>query len=92
MVARRTVVFPCVELLKWLIDHTNTQKCLINDDNGGCFRVFLPMEVHKYYKIRDLEEKLNTDFIIKFYECHDTNWVMASWWREDKKYTNWSIS
>jgi hypothetical protein len=32
--------------------------------------------------------RLNTDFIVKFYECHDTSWVMASWWREDKKYTN----
>jgi hypothetical protein len=73
MVARRTPVFPCVELLKWLIDHTDTQKCLINDDNGGCVRVFLPMEVHKYYKLRDPEERLNTNFIVKFYECHDTS-------------------
>jgi hypothetical protein len=45
MVASRTLVFPCIELLKWLIDHTDTQKCLINDDNGGCVGVFLPLEV-----------------------------------------------
>jgi hypothetical protein len=44
--------------------------------------VFLPVKVHKYYKIRDLEEQLNTDFIVKFYEHHDTIWVMDSWWRE----------
>jgi hypothetical protein len=88
MVARRTPVFPCIELLKWLIDHTDTQRCLINDDNGECVGVFLPVEVHNYYKLRDLEERLNTDFVIKFYEKHDTNKVMASWWREDKKYTN----
>jgi hypothetical protein len=25
---------------------------------------------------------------MKFYECHDTSWVMASWWREEKKFTN----
>jgi hypothetical protein len=56
MVASRTPVFPCVELLKWLIDHTDTQKCLINDDNGGCVGVFLPVEVQKYYKLRDPEE------------------------------------
>jgi hypothetical protein len=30
--------------------------------------------------------------MVKFYECHDTNRVMASWWREDKKYTNQSTS
>jgi hypothetical protein len=46
------------------------------------------VEVQKYYKIRDLEERLNTDFIAKFYDIHDTSRVMASWWREDKKYTN----
>jgi hypothetical protein len=51
--------------------------------------VFLPVEVHKYYKLRDPEERLNTDFVVKFYERHDTRWVMASWWREDKKFTNW---
>jgi hypothetical protein len=88
MVARRTPIFPCIEVLKWLIDHTDTHKCLINDDNGGCVRVFLPVEVQKYYKLRDPEERLNTDFVVKFYECHDTSRVMASWWREDKKYTN----
>jgi hypothetical protein len=74
--------------LKWLIDNTNTHKCLINDENGGCFRVFLPVEVQKYYKLRDPEEWLNTDFVVNFYERHDTNRVMASWWREGKKYTN----
>ena len=91
MVASRTTIFPCIEVLKWLIDHTDTQKCLINDDNGGCVREFLPIEVQKYYKIRDPEERLNMDFVMKFYEHHDTSWVMASWWREDKKYTNQSI-
>jgi hypothetical protein len=91
MVARRTPIFPCIEVLKWLIDHTETQKCLINDDNGGCFRVFLLVEVHKYYKLRDPEEQLNIYFMVKIYECHDTSRVIASWWREDKKYTNRSI-
>jgi hypothetical protein len=44
MVASRSSVFPCVELLKWLIDHTNAHKCLINDENGEFIRVFLPLE------------------------------------------------
>jgi hypothetical protein len=73
MVASRTPVFPCIEVLKWLIDHTDGHKCLINDENGGCIRVFLPTEVQKYYKLRDSEERLNTDFIVKFYELHDTS-------------------
>jgi hypothetical protein len=88
MVASRTLVFPCIELLKWLIDHTDMQRCLINDDNGGCVRVFLPVEVQNYYKLREPKEQLNTDFVVSFYEKHDTNKVMASWWREDKNFTN----
>jgi hypothetical protein len=63
-------------------------KCVVNDDNGGCVGVFLPIEVHKYYKLRDPEERLNTEFVVKFYEFHDTSRLMASWWKEDKKFTN----
>jgi hypothetical protein len=87
---RRTPVFPCIEVLKWLIDHIDTHKCLINDENGGCVRVFLSVEVQKYYKLSDPEERLNKDFLVNFYECHDTSRVMTSWWRDDKKYTNQS--
>jgi hypothetical protein len=56
MVARRTPIFPCIELMKCLIGHMDTQIFLISDDNGECVEVFLPVEVQKYYKIRDLEE------------------------------------
>jgi hypothetical protein len=53
MVACQTPVFPCIETLGWIINHTYTMKCLVNDENGGCVSVFLPTEVQKYYKIRD---------------------------------------
>jgi hypothetical protein len=56
MVESRNSIFPCIEVLKWLIDHIDTQKCLINDENGGCVGVFLSVEVQKYYKLRDPEE------------------------------------
>jgi hypothetical protein len=88
MVANRTLVFPCIEVLKWLINHTDAHKCLINDENGRFVGFFLPTEVQKYYKLRDPEERLNTNFMVKFYEFHDTSRLMASWWKEDKKFTN----
>jgi hypothetical protein len=28
------------------------------------------------------------DFMVKFYEFHDTNQLMASWWKEENKFTN----
>jgi hypothetical protein len=73
MVVSITPVFPCVEVLKWLIDHTDTHKCLVNDDNGGCVGFLLPVEVHKYYKLKYPEKRGNIDFMVKFYECHDTS-------------------
>jgi hypothetical protein len=88
MVARRSPIFPCIELLKWIIDHNDAQKCLINDDNDKCVRVFLLSEVHSYYKLKDSKLKLSTNFILSFYASHNTNKIMLSWWREDKKFTN----
>jgi hypothetical protein len=26
--------------------------------------------------------------VVKFYEVHDTSQLLASWWKEDKKFTN----
>jgi hypothetical protein len=78
MVASKTLVFPLIELFKWLIDHNDAQKCVINDDNGEIVGFFLPVEVQKYYKLRELDECLNKDFFVKFYHKNDTNKIMAS--------------
>jgi hypothetical protein len=61
---------------------------LINDDNGECVGVFLLVEVHIYYMFIDLEEPLNIDFVIIFYEKHENIWVLTLWWREEKTFTN----
>jgi hypothetical protein len=51
---------------------------------------FSRSKFQKYYKLKNLEEQLNIYFVVKFYEFHDTNQLMASWWKEDKKFTKWS--
>jgi hypothetical protein len=71
MVANRSLVFPYIELLKWIINDMDTHKCLINDINGECVWVFLSVEVKSYYKLRDPEERLNTNFVVNLYEHHD---------------------
>jgi hypothetical protein len=88
MVSSRTLIFPCIEFLKWIIDHTDVNKFLINDENGGCVGFFLLTKVHKYYKLRDPEEWLKIDFMVNLYEFHDTIRLIVSWWKEDKKFTN----
>jgi hypothetical protein len=52
-VAFRTPVFPCIEILGWIIHHAYTVKCTINNAEGECVGVFLPIEVQKYSKLRD---------------------------------------
>jgi len=78
MVASRTVVFLCVETLELIINHTNVKKCLINNVNDQCVGVFFPLEVSKYYKLKELEFRLNTDLMVKFYEHHNTSQLLAS--------------
>jgi hypothetical protein len=88
MVACRTPFLPCIKILGWIIDHADTMKCIVNNEEGECVGIFLPVEVQNYYKLRDLEERLNTYFVVMFYELHDTIWLLASWWKEDKRFTN----
>jgi hypothetical protein len=78
MISWLTLVLPYIEILGWIIDHMDMTKCMVNDENGGCVGGFLPIEVQKYYKLRDPEERLNTNFVVTFYEFHDTNRWMAS--------------
>jgi hypothetical protein len=40
MVACRTPVFPCIETLGWIIDHTDVMKCMVNNEEGECVGVF----------------------------------------------------
>jgi hypothetical protein len=87
----RTPVLPCIKILGWIIHHAYMVKCTINNAEGECVGVFLPIEVQNYYKLRDPKERLNTYFVVKFYEYHDTNMLLASWWKEDKKFTNRNI-
>jgi hypothetical protein len=88
MVASRTPVLLCIEDLKCIINHMDVDKCLINDVQGKCVGVFMLVEVNKYYKLKEPEVKLNVDFVDKFYERHNANKLLASWWKEDKKIVN----
>jgi hypothetical protein len=50
--------------------------------------VFLPAKVNKYYKLSELEFRLNTDFMVNFYVDHEISKLVASWWKEDRKFIN----
>jgi len=43
------------------------------------------VEVNKYYKLREMKVRINTDFVVTVYEKHYTSKLLASWWKEDRK-------
>jgi hypothetical protein len=61
-------------------------KFMVNNVKGECVGFFLLVEVQKYYKLRDLKERLNIYFVVKLYEYHDTSRLLASWWKEHNKF------
>jgi hypothetical protein len=81
MVAAKTPIFPCVELLEWIIHHVDAEKFLLNNKDGECIGVFLPTEVRAYYKLKDIEVRLNTNFLMAFHECHNIGQLLSYWWR-----------
>jgi hypothetical protein len=81
-------IHTCIKTMRWIINHIDAMKCTVNNEEGECVGVSLPIEVQKYYKLRDLEERLNKDYVVKFYEFHDVSRLLASWWKEDKKFKN----
>jgi hypothetical protein len=90
-IASRAPFMPCVELIEWVISHTDAQNCRIINDKGECIGYFLPRDVNKYYKLLEPEESLNKDFVISFYEKYDTSKILGNWWKEDKNLLNRSI-
>jgi hypothetical protein len=77
-----------VENLEWIIHHAEAEKLLLNKKYGECINIFLPIEVGSYYKLKDVEVRLNKYFVVAFYQCHNTSLLLTSWWREDKKFVN----
>jgi hypothetical protein len=71
VVATKTPIFPCFELLEWIIHHVDEEKCLLNNKDGECIDVFLSIEVSMYYKIKYTKVRLHEDFLVMFYESHN---------------------
>jgi hypothetical protein len=49
--------------------------------------VFLPVEVNKYYKLSEPKVRMNTDFVVNFYEAQYQS-TTSVWWKEDRKFVN----
>jgi hypothetical protein len=72
-VASQTPIMTCIETLGWIIYHEDMVKCTIKYEEGKCVGVYLMVNVQNYYKLREQEERINTYFVVKFYELHDTS-------------------
>jgi hypothetical protein len=89
MVVVRAHVFPCIEVLAWIIIHDDNKNCIINDEQRQCVGTFLPLEISNCYKLPEPKVLLNKDYVTTFHHQHDVVKIMASWWKEDNKFFNW---
>jgi len=46
------------------------------------------MQINKYYKLKEPELRLNTDFMVDFYEKHNTSQLLEFWWKKDMNLIN----
>jgi len=86
VVAAKATIFPYAEAIEWIISHTDSHNCMVNDDRGNCIGVFQPLEVDKYYKFPTQEVLLNTTFVKKFYGKQDLTKIINGWWKEHKDF------
>jgi len=49
---------------------------------------FLPIDISKYYKLPKPDLLLNNDFMAAFHKQHDVGKLVASWWKEYRKFIN----
>jgi hypothetical protein len=86
-VARGHLLCLHLEAIEWIIDHTDLKKSMIMNDASQCMGSFLAVKnLERYYKIPKLEVHLVNLFVDEFYQKHDENKILASWWKEDKRF------
>jgi len=79
----KTLVLPCVDLFELFIHHADAKKFLLNNKDEECIGIFFLIEVCTYYKLKEVEDRLNKYFLVAFYEKNNTDQL-----GEDKKFVN----
>lgn len=80
------VYFPCIEAVKWIINHINPKKHIVENVKGNFVGVFLAKKVEKYYKLLLSKVFLTTTYVKEFHDKDDVGKILASWWKEDNKF------
>ena len=77
-------IFPCVEVIDWIIQNTEPKKFVIRDSEGKAFATLKGSEAHVYYSFPEWEEDLTEEWAL----AHAVPIVdtIEQWWEEPEKF------
>jgi len=74
----RVLVFPCLEVIEWIIDCTLLEISMFVDTMGNNIGSFLAKQLEKYYKFQKPEVMLVTYFVNDFYDKKDVGKILSN--------------
>lgn len=86
IVANKLVVFPCAEMVKWIVDHANLGNTMIVNEKGKCIACFQSSSLEPYYTFTRVEVSLTPTLVEEFGRLNNYDKVMSKWWIEGKQF------
>ena len=62
-IGARLEVFPCAEVIGWLLPKIETVGMIINDEEGNPVASFAPVFISKVYSLLEVEISVTTDWV-----------------------------
>lgn len=85
LVTTHPTIFPCSEIIEWIIDHLDIEARQFKDSTRQVIVNFRPESIEKLYKLQSKPKcGMHVDFGESFHKHFDTKKIIASWWVKDK--------
>lgn len=89
-VAARPAIFPCVEMVRWIVDHVNLDNRIVVNATGSRIASFQDRDLEECYKFVRPEVALTTDWLAGFSKAKDYQKELSKWWI--KELSKWWIA
>ena len=85
-IVAKSPIFPCIEVIEWIINHSNTVGMEFKYCFGKVIFNFIRDSIVWYYiLLENLEKSSTNEFIKGFHEKFDVRNVLETWWSKDKR-------
>lgn len=83
-VAAHPPVFSCAEIIKWILQCTNTKDWMIRGHDGAPIVAIASTNINTYYKLPEKQYIFNTKWLAEF--TTPTKDILRGWWQEPVKF------